>query len=135
LKLGFQSHASGGKHLLRVRVVDPRRRSMWTRRGEPGEWCSEVCRDGRAAVETRQARRVGRPRLKLSAKDRISRRRRQVREAVSRHRLSVIKWRLDLTENKEGLVGAVGIGLKATLKIRNLLIPLDGKNAKNCILA
>ena len=86
-------------------------------------------------METRQARRVGRPRLKLSAKDRISRRRRQVREAVSRHRLSVIKWRLDLTENKEGLVGAVGIGLKATLKIRNLLIPLDGKNAKNCILA
>jgi hypothetical protein len=29
------------------------------------------------------------------------------------------------------LVGAVGIGLKATLKIRKLFIPLDGKNAKN----
>ena len=29
------------------------------------------------------------------------------------------------------LVGAVGIGLKAILKIRKLFIPLDGKNAKN----
>ena len=29
------------------------------------------------------------------------------------------------------LVGAVGIELKATLKIRKLFIPLDGKNAKN----
>ena len=36
---------------------------------------------------------------------------------------------------KKMLVGAVGIGLKATLKIRKLLIPLDGKNAKNPILA
>lgn len=35
----------------------------------------------------------------------------------------------------EGLVGAVGIGLKATLKIRKLFIPLDGKNAKNPIFA
>jgi hypothetical protein len=33
------------------------------------------------------------------------------------------------------LVGAVGIGLKAILKIRKLLIPLDGKNAKNRIFA
>jgi hypothetical protein len=32
---------------------------------------------------------------------------------------------------KSGLVGAVGIELKATLKIRNLLILLNGKNAKN----
>ncbi len=29
------------------------------------------------------------------------------------------------------LVGAVGIGLKATLKTRKLLIPLNEKNAKN----
>ena len=29
------------------------------------------------------------------------------------------------------LVGAVGIELKATLKARNLLIPLNAKNAKN----
>ena len=43
--------------------------------------------------------------------------------------------RLDksLTSSKEKgwLVGAVGIELKATLKIRKLFIPLDGKNAKN----
>jgi len=29
------------------------------------------------------------------------------------------------------LVGAVGIELKATLKLRKLLIPLNAKNAKN----
>jgi hypothetical protein len=29
------------------------------------------------------------------------------------------------------LVGAVGIELKATLKARKLLIPLNGKNGKN----
>jgi len=29
------------------------------------------------------------------------------------------------------MVGAVGIELKATLKARKLLIPLNGKNAKN----
>jgi hypothetical protein len=32
---------------------------------------------------------------------------------------------------KEMLVGAVGIELKATLKARKLLIPLNAKNAKN----
>jgi len=63
----------------------------YTRRGEPGEWCSELCRDGSAEVHTRQARRVGRPRLKLSAKGRVLRRRKQVREAAQRHRLRVIK--------------------------------------------
>jgi hypothetical protein len=63
----------------------------WDRRGEPGEWCSEVCRDGNAAVHSRQARRAGRPRLKLSATGRISHRRKQIREAAQRHRLSVIK--------------------------------------------
>ncbi len=35
----------------------------------------------------------------------------------------------------EMLVGAVGIELKATLKIRKLLIPLDSKNAKTRIFA
>jgi hypothetical protein len=59
----------------------------WTRRGEAGEWCSERCRDG---VRT-ERRRGGRPRLKLSAKARISHRRKLVREAVQRHRLGVIK--------------------------------------------
>lgn len=34
----------------------------FTRRGEPGEWCSRECRDGLAAVQERQARRAGRPR-------------------------------------------------------------------------
>jgi hypothetical protein len=33
-----------------------------TRRGEPGEWCSEACRDGREAVLARSERRAGRPR-------------------------------------------------------------------------
>jgi hypothetical protein len=63
----------------------------WTRKSEPGEWCSKECRDGVAAVEKRKAQRVGRPRLVLSVKARASRRRTQVREAVARHRLNVIK--------------------------------------------
>jgi hypothetical protein len=63
----------------------------WTRRGEAREWCSELCRDGSAAVHTRRARRVGRPRLKLSAKGRVLHRRKQIREAAQRHRLRVIK--------------------------------------------
>src|SRR5208282_402205 len=33
------------------------------------------------------------------------------------------------------MVGAVGIELKATLKTRKLLIPLNAKNAKNIIFA
>ena len=61
----------------------------WTRRGEPGEWCSALCRDGVKAERAR--RRGGRPRLNLSAKGRESRRRKQVRDAVERHRLGVIK--------------------------------------------
>jgi hypothetical protein len=36
-----------------------------------------------------------------------------------------------VTENKLGLVGAVGIELKAVLKTRKLLILLNDKNAKN----
>jgi len=38
----------------------------WTRRGESGEWCSRECRDGKAEVDTREARRIaraGRPRI------------------------------------------------------------------------
>jgi hypothetical protein len=63
----------------------------YKRRGEPGEWCSKVCRDGTGAGESRQLRRAGRPRLQLSAQIRTARRRMQIREAVRRHRLSVIK--------------------------------------------
>jgi hypothetical protein len=61
----------------------------WTRRGEAGESCSELCRDGVKAEPTR--RRGGRPRLNLSAKARLFHRRKQVRDAVERHRLGVIK--------------------------------------------
>jgi hypothetical protein len=73
-----------GKPLAEVR---------YTRRGEPGEWCSEICRDG---VKP-ERRRGGRPRLKLSAKGRISHRRKQVRDAVERHRQGVIKNRPQLS--------------------------------------
>lgn len=37
----------------------------WTRKHEPGEWCSRECRDGKAqaeAVEARRAARAGMPR-------------------------------------------------------------------------
>ena len=68
----------------------------WTRRGEPGEWCSELCRDG--FKTERKRKRGGRPRLKLSAKGRASHRRKQVRDAVERHRLGVIKNCLELNE-------------------------------------
>jgi len=67
-----------GKPLAEVR---------YTRRGEPGEWCSKLCRDG----VTAEHRHGGRPRLKLSTKGRESHRRKQVRDAVERHRLGVIK--------------------------------------------
>jgi|SRR5215469_14778839 len=60
----------------------------YTRKGEPGEWCSELCRDG---VERKADRKRGRPRLALSATSRLSHRRKQVRDAVKRHRLNVIK--------------------------------------------
>ena len=61
----------------------------FTRRGESGEWCSRECRDGKAqaaATEARHAARAGRPRLALSENARLSHRRKQVREAVQRHR-------------------------------------------------
>jgi hypothetical protein len=74
----------------------------YTRRGEPGEWCSECWRDGVRA----ERRRGGRPRLKLSAKDRISHRRKQVREAVQRHRLGVIK-NCPQPNGTEGLTDAI----------------------------
>lgn len=62
----------------------------FTRRGELGEWCSRECRDGKAQAEAveakRSARAAGRPRLMLPDKQRVTRRRKQVREAVQRHR-------------------------------------------------
>ena len=41
----------------------------------------------------------------------------------------------ELLSGKEMLGGAVGIELKATLKARKLLVPLNAKNAKNIIFA
>jgi hypothetical protein len=76
----------------------------WTRRGEPGEWCSALCRDGVKAERTH--RRGGRPRLNLSAKGRESRRRKQVRDAVERHRLGVIK-NCPEPNGTEGLTDAI----------------------------
>lgn len=63
----------------------------YTRRGELGGWCLELCRDGSATVHTLRAGRAGRPRLKLTAKGRVLHRRKQIREAAQRHRLKVIK--------------------------------------------
>ena len=34
----------------------------YKRQGEPGEWCSALCRDGIEAVVQREARKCGRPR-------------------------------------------------------------------------
>jgi len=73
----------------------------YTRCGEPGECCSEICRDGFKA----ERRRGGRPRLKLSAKARVSRWRKQVRDAVERHRLGVIK-NCQQPDETEGLADA-----------------------------
>lgn len=42
----------------------------YTRRGEPGEWCSETCRDGEVVVIERQRRRAGRPRKYENPADR-----------------------------------------------------------------
>jgi hypothetical protein len=75
----------------------------WTRRGEPGEWCSQFCRDGVKAE--RVPVRKGRPRLQLSAKGRESHRRKQVRDSVERHRLGVIKKCLQ-SNGTEGVADA-----------------------------
>lgn len=71
----------------------------WTRKGEPGEWCSRECRDGEAeaqALESRRAtRKAGRPRLKISDENKAQRLRSQQKEASRRYRArqncSVIK--------------------------------------------
>lgn len=81
----------------------------WTRKDEPGEWCSRECRDGKVEAQARQARisaKAGRPRLKLSASGRIERRKQQIREAVRRHRLGVIKNWQQLTDTAP-LAGAI----------------------------
>jgi hypothetical protein len=65
----------------------------WTRRGEPGEWCSRECRDG--IVRKRiGARPAGRPRKHANnaAKQRSYRNR-------PRNGLDVTKYSSELTEN------------------------------------
>jgi len=42
----------------------------WTRAGEPGTWCSAICRDGVEAVAAREHRQSGRPRKYESNADR-----------------------------------------------------------------
>lgn len=54
----------------------------FTRMGDPGEWCSRECRDGKAQAEAREARRAaraGRPRKHTdnAEKQRAYRKRRQ----------------------------------------------------------
>jgi hypothetical protein len=42
----------------------------YTRRGEIGEWCSELCRDGADQAEARKERRGGRPRKYRTERER-----------------------------------------------------------------
>ena len=67
-----------GKPLAEVR---------YTRRGEPGEWCSELCRDGEEAVA--QRRKGGRPAKYRDAKQRSKANAQYQREF--RHRQDVRK--------------------------------------------
>jgi hypothetical protein len=67
-----------GKPLAEVR---------YTRRGEPGEWCSKICRDGEAAVALR--RKGGRPTKYRDAKQRSKANARYQQEF--RHRQDVRK--------------------------------------------
>ena len=49
------------------------REVRFTRKGEPGGWCTRECRDGEAAVaqrEARRKRRAGRPKIHSSPADR-----------------------------------------------------------------
>jgi hypothetical protein len=68
----------------------------YTRRGEPGVWCSAQCRDGAEAVAARQERqrRGGRPR-----KYRNERERRQAERRQAADRQRAFRDRLGVTEN------------------------------------
>jgi hypothetical protein len=63
----------------------------YTIRGEPGEWCSEACRDGIEQAQARAQRRIGRPRKYRSAaqRDRAEREQGANRQRVFRDRLRV----------------------------------------------
>lgn len=60
----------------------------FTRRGEPGEWCSRECREGKAEAEAFEAKRAarGRPLLELSETAKTKRLRTQQRQASRRYR-------------------------------------------------
>ena len=68
----------------------------YTRRGEPGEWCSDVCRDGAGQAVAREERRRkgGRPR-----KYRNERERRQAERSQAADRQQVFRNRLGVTGN------------------------------------
>ena len=63
----------------------------YTRRGEPGEWCSELCRDGAEQVAAREQRKGGRPRKYRSAvqRERAEREQSAIRQRAFRDRLGV----------------------------------------------
>jgi len=65
----------------------------YTRRGEPGEWCSELCRNGAEQVAERQ-RKGGRPRKYRNA---VQRERAERVQAAGRQR--IFRERLGVTEN------------------------------------
>src|SRR5215469_5820355 len=73
----------------------------YTRRGEPGEWCSELCRDGAAEVERRRG---GRPRKYRDARERSKANARYQREF--RQRLGC-KKNPSQSVDTQGLAGAV----------------------------
>jgi hypothetical protein len=66
----------------------------WTRRGEPGEWCSQECRDGVEEVQARQMRRAGRP-----PKYRSERERQLAVRAQAASRQREFRQRLGVTQN------------------------------------
>ena len=75
----------------------------FTRRGEPGEWCSRECRDGIEAAERhRITRRSGRPRKYRNREERRARKTQQQRDY--RLRPGVEKTTLHSIGNK-GLAG------------------------------
>ena len=67
----------------------------YTRKGEPGEWCSELCRDGVEAVEAR--RKGGRPRKYRNPRQ--QRRAHAEQQRAYRESLSVTKTPSQFIEN------------------------------------
>jgi hypothetical protein len=83
----------------------------WTRRGESGEFCSALCRDGEATIASK--RRGGRPMKYRNKNERRDANARYQREFRSRHRHGVRKTPSQLDRNKR-LAGA---------KIASLALP------------